>query len=66
MYVRPRDQLKLGQLYLNGGTWNGRRVIGHDWVRNSLTRHATFTPPPPTPITATDGTRTSSRRTAWW
>ncbi len=44
MYIRPRDQLKLGQLYLNGGTWNHRRVIDADWVRDSLTRHATFQP----------------------
>lgn len=42
MYIRPRDQLKLGQLYLNGGIWNDRRVIGSEWVRQSLTRHATF------------------------
>lgn len=48
MYIRPRDQLKLGQLYLNGGTWNGRRVVSSAWVRDSLTRHAAFAP------TATD------------
>lgn len=41
-YIRPRDQLKLGQLYLNGGTWNGRRVLSKDWVEQSLAIHAKF------------------------
>lgn len=34
-YMRPRDFLKLGQLYLNGGTWNGRRVVSKEWVQTS-------------------------------
>jgi CubicO group peptidase (beta-lactamase class C family) len=27
----PRDFLKLAQLHLNGGTWNGRRVYSREW-----------------------------------
>lgn len=34
-YMRPRDLLKVGQLYLNGGVWNGRRVVSRDWVLQS-------------------------------
>jgi CubicO group peptidase (beta-lactamase class C family) len=32
----PRDFMKLGQLMLNGGTWNGKRVLSRDWVRRSV------------------------------
>lgn len=42
--MRPRDQLKLGQLYLDRGRWRGRRVIGADWVARSLAPHAGFGP----------------------
>ncbi len=31
----PRDFMKLGQLMLNGGKWNGRRVVSDEWVRRS-------------------------------
>jgi CubicO group peptidase (beta-lactamase class C family) len=41
-YLRPRDSLKLGQLYLNGGAWNGRRVISRDWVDRSIQSHGRF------------------------
>ncbi len=38
--LRSRDLLKLAQLYLNGGTWDGRRVVSADWVANSVAPHA--------------------------
>jgi CubicO group peptidase (beta-lactamase class C family) len=31
----PRDFIKLGQLMLNGGTWNGRRVVSTEWAKKS-------------------------------
>jgi CubicO group peptidase (beta-lactamase class C family) len=43
-YIRPRDQLKFGQVYLAGGVWNGRRVIDPEWVAASTTRHSSFKP----------------------
>lgn len=31
----PRDFLKFGQLMLNGGVWQGRRILGRDFVANA-------------------------------
>ena len=38
--LRSRDLLKLGELYLNDGQWNGKRVISAGWVKQSLSPHA--------------------------
>ena len=32
-----RDYARLGELYRNGGRWQGRQVVAADWVRASLT-----------------------------
>jgi CubicO group peptidase (beta-lactamase class C family) len=44
LYVRPRDELKLGQLYLAGGIWNHHRIVSRDWVRQSITSYSRFDP----------------------
>jgi CubicO group peptidase (beta-lactamase class C family) len=33
--MRPRDVLKFGQLYLNGGVWHGQRIVSAAWVARS-------------------------------
>ncbi len=34
-FLRSRDLLKIGQAWLNGGTWNGRRIVSTSWVVES-------------------------------
>jgi CubicO group peptidase (beta-lactamase class C family) len=38
--LRSRDLVKLGQLYLDGGTWNGKRIVSAEWVTRSISPHA--------------------------
>ncbi|MCC8941463.1 beta-lactamase family protein [Bradyrhizobium sp. Arg68] len=34
--LRPRDAARIGQLVLNGGTWNGRQIVSEDWIAQSI------------------------------
>ncbi len=38
-FIRPRDMLKIGQLFLNRGSWNDRTVISVGWVEESTKPH---------------------------
>lgn len=42
VYLKPRDMLKLGQLYLDGGKWNGKRVLSKAWTLAATTQHSFF------------------------
>ena len=38
--LTSRDLLKIAQLYLNGGEWQGTRIVSQDWVHKSTQPHA--------------------------
>jgi CubicO group peptidase (beta-lactamase class C family) len=39
LYLRPRDMAKIGQMMLDHGVWNGRRVLSAAWVDASTAQH---------------------------
>lgn len=49
LYLRPRDMAKIGQLYLQGGEWNGNRIISEEWITES-TNESIQVPPSENPI----------------
>jgi CubicO group peptidase (beta-lactamase class C family) len=46
VYTNARDLARFGLLYLNGGTWNGKRIVPESWIRFART---------PAPATRDDG-----------
>jgi CubicO group peptidase (beta-lactamase class C family) len=40
IHLRPRDMLKLGILFADGGRWDGRQIISESWVNASLAEHS--------------------------
>jgi CubicO group peptidase (beta-lactamase class C family) len=39
LHLRPRDMAKIGQLMLNGGLWDGTRIVSEEWVAETTRRH---------------------------
>jgi len=37
-HLLPLDLAKLGQLYLDGGVWEGRRVVSPEWIARATSR----------------------------
>ncbi|WEM41251.1 serine hydrolase [Photobacterium sp. DA100] len=44
LYLRSRDLAKLGQLYLNNGVWQGKRIFSEQWAQQSLVPKGKFWP----------------------
>ena len=40
LWLRARDMLKIGELYLDGGMYEGRRILDKSWIDASWTRHS--------------------------
>ena len=43
-FLRPRDLLKVGQTYLDGGVWKGRRIVDSSWVTRSTAPRVHISP----------------------
>lgn len=41
--MTARDLAKIGFLYLNGGMWDGQRIVSEQWVKDSTSIHANGT-----------------------
>lgn len=39
MYMRLTDMMKLGQLYLADGVWNGERLVDSCWIKEAAAKH---------------------------
>jgi CubicO group peptidase (beta-lactamase class C family) len=35
LWLGARDMARIGQMVLNGGTWNGRRIVSAEWIARS-------------------------------
>lgn len=44
MLMRPRDFMKLGQLFLSNGRWRGRVVLDSSWIAAATRVHSTMGP----------------------
>ncbi|MEJ2340332.1 MAG: serine hydrolase [Gemmatimonadales bacterium] len=44
LHMRPRDMAKFGQLYLDGGVWQGQRLLSEAWIRESWGRYGRLAP----------------------
>ena len=39
LYMRPEDMGKIGTLVMNGGVWNGKRIVSAEYLRAATTAH---------------------------
>lgn len=44
LFIRTEDMVKLGALYLEGGVWQGRRLLSEKWTETVIARGYEFSP----------------------
>lgn len=44
LHLRPRDMAKYGQMYLDGGVWQGRRILDEAWIDESWGKYGRLRP----------------------
>lgn len=44
MHLRPRDMLKIGQIYVDGGRWQGRKILSESWIDESFGKYGRLEP----------------------
>ena len=37
LFINSEDHARFGLLYLNNGSWNGRRIISENWIKKTIT-----------------------------
>lgn len=42
LYMRPRDMARVGQMVLQGGTWDGKRVVSSEWIAAATTEKTRY------------------------
>lgn len=40
IHLRPRDMLKIGIVFEDGGSWHGRRLLSESWVNTAMAEHS--------------------------
>lgn len=40
LFIRPEDIAKIGQLVLQRGIWNGKRIVSEEWIDEATQAHA--------------------------
>jgi len=36
LHIKTEDMAKLGQLFLNGGKWNGKQIVSKEWIQEAM------------------------------
>ena len=44
LYIRSRDMVKLGRAYLDGGCYNGQRIVSEEWIKMVIENHYELNP----------------------